>query len=134
VNRPSRVVFTAHGEDKAQQLRCSLVDIAEVVLSNHERRRRNPGEADWIVSGSGLAVVYNWPAWLVLEGFDGQHAYGEEHPWGLIERDRETGQIVSIEFWRASEQLPKEVLDALPAPRSTGAVIDSSELAKHHTA
>jgi hypothetical protein len=61
VNRPSRVVFTAHGEDKAQQLHQSLVDVAEAVLSNHERRQRNPGEADWIVTGSGLVVVYNWP-------------------------------------------------------------------------
>jgi hypothetical protein len=61
VNRPSRVVFTAHGEDKAQQLNRSLVDVAAVVLGNHEQRRRNPGEADWVVSGSGLVVVYNWP-------------------------------------------------------------------------
>jgi len=72
-------------------------------------------------------------AWLVLQGFDGQRAYGEQHPWGLIERDRETDQIVAVEFWGASEQLPKELLAALPAPRSTGAVIEASELAKHHT-
>lgn len=73
-------------------------------------------------------------AWLVLEGFDGQRAYGEGHPWGLIERDRETGQIVAVEFWRASERLPKELIEALPEPRGTGAVIKSSELAEHPTA
>ena len=61
MNRPSRVVFTDHGEDKVRQLNRSLADVADVVLSNHDRRLRNPGKADWIVTGSGLSVVYNWP-------------------------------------------------------------------------
>jgi uncharacterized protein YuzE len=72
--------------------------------------------------------------WLTLEGFDGKQAYGEDHPWGVIERDRQTEQVVAVEFWRASERLPRELLDALPEPRGTGAVLDGSDLAKHRAA
>lgn len=61
MKRPSRVVFTEHGEDKARQHGRALVDVAVVVLSGHERRERNPGEADWRVSAGGMVVVYNWP-------------------------------------------------------------------------
>ena len=32
-----------------------------MLLSNHDRRKCNPGEADWIVTGNGLVVVYIWP-------------------------------------------------------------------------
>lgn len=73
-------------------------------------------------------------AWLRLEGFDGQRVFGEDHPWGLIERDRETGEVVAVEFWRASERLPAELLDALPRPQATGVVIEGSDLAKHQAA
>jgi len=61
VNRPTRVVFTAHGEEKAHRFSRSLDAIANLVLTNHERRQRNPGEADWVVTGGGLVIVYNWP-------------------------------------------------------------------------
>jgi uncharacterized protein YuzE len=42
--------------------------------------------------------------------------YGDEEPWGLITRDRETGAVVAIEIWSASEVLPKFLLDNLPEP------------------
>jgi len=43
---------------------------------------------------------------------------------GLILRDRNSNEIVGVEFWRASEQLPAAVLEALPEPQSGGTVIE----------
>ena len=40
-------------------------------------------------------------------------AVGEEHPWGLIERDRETGRVMGFEIWQASKALPAEMIQAL---------------------
>ncbi len=34
---------------------------------------------------------------LNLNGFDGQ-VFGEEHDWGLLLRDRETQEVVGVEF------------------------------------
>lgn len=57
-------------------------------------------------------------AWIRLPGFDGEYAVGHEEPWGLRELDERTGQLVALEFWRASKQLPTALLEALPAPRA----------------
>ncbi len=73
-------------------------------------------------------------AWLLLEGFDAQHTYGEDHPWGLIERDRESGDLVGVELWRASERLPRQLLDALPEPEGSSIVVERSDLAKGQAA
>lgn len=43
----------------------------------------------------------------------------EEVAWGLLDHDRVTGEIVGIEIWSASERLPAEVLEALPAPAAS---------------
>lgn len=53
---------------------------------------------------------------LNLEGFDGGHAYGEQHEWGVLLRERETDQVIGIELWKASGRLPSEVLEGLPGP------------------
>lgn len=71
---------------------------------------------------------------LDLVGFDGSRVFGEDHKWGLLLRDRETQEVLGVEFWRASECLPKEFLDALPQPRGRGVAIESSDLAPHHAA
>ncbi len=39
----------------------------------------------------------------------------EEHEWGLIDRGQD-GEAVGMEYWDASEHLPADFLDALPAP------------------
>ena len=65
-------------------------------------------------------------AWLRLEGFDGGRVYGENHEWGLVERERGTGRVVAVEFWEASRRLPKELLDALPPPRGDEVVVGSN--------
>jgi uncharacterized protein YuzE len=57
-------------------------------------------------------------AWIVLPGFDGEHAVAHEEQWGLREVDERSGELVALEFWRASAQLPEALLDALPAPKS----------------
>jgi uncharacterized protein YuzE len=41
---------------------------------------------------------------------------GERTDWGVLSRDTETGAVVAIEIWAASERLAKEVLDAFPEP------------------
>lgn len=50
----------------------TVEQVKAVVLERHSRRRRNPQEADWIVSSGPLRVAYNWPmdddetaAWVV---------------------------------------------------------------------
>lgn len=61
MNEPVRVVFAAHALERIQQRSIGELQVADVVLAQHLRRRRNPGSAEWIVRGSGLVVVYNWP-------------------------------------------------------------------------
>ena len=40
-------------------------------------------------------------------------AVGKEYPWGLIERDPETGAVMGFEIWKASTVLPAEMIEAL---------------------
>jgi uncharacterized protein YuzE len=40
-------------------------------------------------------------------------AIGEEHPWGLIERNPDTGAVMGFEIWQASKVLPPEMLEAM---------------------
>ncbi len=53
---------------------------------------------------------------------------------GLIDRDREAGSLVAVEFWRASERLPKELLEALPEPEAKGVVVTREDMAKRQPA
>jgi uncharacterized protein YuzE len=53
---------------------------------------------------------------IELEGFGGQTAVGEDHDWGLVLRDRESGRTLGFEIWQASQRLPAELLAALPEP------------------
>jgi uncharacterized protein YuzE len=55
-------------------------------------------------------------AWLRFEGFDPASVISEEAPFGLREVDGRTRALVGLEYWRASEQLPNELLRMLPAP------------------
>lgn len=62
-------------------------------------------------------------AFLDLEPFDGRQTVGEDFAWGLIIRDRESGRVVGLEFWRASVRLPTELLAALPEPKAKGVTV-----------
>jgi uncharacterized protein YuzE len=63
-------------------------------------------------------------AWLRLEGWDKDRVATESTPTGLVERDRDTGRIVGLEYWKASERLPRDLLEALPAPPARNVTIE----------
>lgn len=69
-------------------------------------------------------------AWFLFEEVKPGSLVSEEQEWGLRDFDRGTGKLVGLEFWRASERLPKELLDELPVPRGERAVIGSPGLVK----
>jgi uncharacterized protein YuzE len=56
-------------------------------------------------------------AWVRFEGYDASTAVGEEIESGLREIDPATGEVVGLEFWRASTHLPEEFLRMLPPPQ-----------------
>jgi hypothetical protein len=58
---PALVAFTRHAERRALERGMALGELAERVLTHHDRRLRNPGEADWIIHAGGVAIVYDWP-------------------------------------------------------------------------
>jgi uncharacterized protein YuzE len=55
-------------------------------------------------------------AWLRFEGYDADSVVGEQTGFGLRELDSVNGRLVGLELWRASHQLPDELLAMLPAP------------------
>lgn len=57
----SRVRFTAHALEVARRYNRAQTDVAEMVVANHTRRKRNPGSAAWRVSARGKTVLYEWP-------------------------------------------------------------------------
>jgi uncharacterized protein YuzE len=60
-------------------------------------------------------------AWLRFEGYDPSVVVSEETEKGLREIDPTSGHIVGLEYWRASETLPADLLDRLPPPGVTAA-------------
>ena len=55
-------------------------------------------------------------AWLPTGKSD--DVVSEEVPWGLIDHDASTDDVVGIEIWSASKRLPAGVLESLPSPAS----------------
>jgi uncharacterized protein YuzE len=55
-------------------------------------------------------------AWLRVEGYDASLVVAEEAEFGLRELDPREPRVVGLEYWRASERLPEELLRMLPAP------------------
>jgi len=56
-------------------------------------------------------------AWLRFEGYDPATVLAEEIDAGLHEVDPATGEIVGLEYWRASLTLPTDLLRMLPPPQ-----------------
>ena len=48
----------------------------------------------------------------------------EEQPWGLRDYDEQTGDLVGLEVWCASEVLPEELVAALPRLEGRGTSIE----------
>jgi uncharacterized protein YuzE len=71
---------------------------------------------------------------IELDGFDGRQVVGDDHEWGVILRDRETGRTVGFEIWNASELLPGELLDALPEPVDAEITVDGGGGTQPHAA
>ena len=55
-------------------------------------------------------------AWLRFEGYDPATVVAEQVDFGLRELDANDRQVVGLEYWRASERLPADLLRMLPAP------------------
>ncbi len=56
-------------------------------------------------------------AWVRLEGYDPSTVVAEETDFGLRELDPNTGKVVGLEFWKASNKLPADFLRMLPPPQ-----------------
>jgi uncharacterized protein YuzE len=55
-------------------------------------------------------------AWLRFEGYDPGAVIAEEVEFGLRELEPVDRRVVGLEYWRASQVLPAELLRMLPAP------------------
>lgn len=55
-------------------------------------------------------------AWLRFEGYDPSKVVAEEVDFGLRELDSACGEVAGLEFWRARERLPADLLRVLPSP------------------
>jgi hypothetical protein len=58
---PAIVRFTSHAERRFLERRLDVHAIADPLLGHHGQRRRNPGNADWLVRAGGVAIADNWP-------------------------------------------------------------------------
>ena len=58
---PSSVSWTLHALDKAQQLGFARRDVESALLEGHRGRRRNKGQARWLLSSGRLVIVYEYP-------------------------------------------------------------------------
>jgi hypothetical protein len=58
---PSRVAFSEHALEQLANRGLSAEQVADAVLNSHDRRRRNPHSADWVVRARGIVAAYNWP-------------------------------------------------------------------------
>ncbi len=55
-------------------------------------------------------------AWLRFEGYDPSTVVAEETDFGLRELSRTDRHLVGLEYWHASDRLPQDLLEMLPAP------------------
>ena len=58
---PIRVRWTDHALVKAAALGTTQRDVEHALLENHDRRRRNPGPAEWRVTANRLVILYDFP-------------------------------------------------------------------------
>lgn len=63
---------------------------------------------------STMLLHYDPEVDIALVSFEKGRAVSEEYPWGLIDRDPDTGRLMGFEIWKASSVLPAEMIDALP--------------------
>jgi uncharacterized protein YuzE len=61
-----------------------------------------------------MRVHYDPEVDIALMVIEPRETIGEEHEWGLIDRDPGDDHLMGFEVWEASLRLPHELLDALP--------------------
>lgn len=61
MKEPTRVTLTDHAAERATRYGVTHEQVADAVLEEHSRRKRNPGSADWRVKRGSLVVNYSWP-------------------------------------------------------------------------
>jgi uncharacterized protein YuzE len=59
-------------------------------------------------------LLYDPQGDIASISFETGDATSEEHPWGLIDRDRDDGHLMGFVIWEASTTLPAEMVAALP--------------------
>jgi uncharacterized protein YuzE len=50
---------------------------------------------------------------IAMISIEAGRAASDEYPWGLIDRDPDTGRLMGFVLWRASEVLPAEMIAAM---------------------
>jgi hypothetical protein len=55
-------------------------------------------------------------AWLRFEGYEPSRVVAERTDFGLRELNPDTDELVGLEYWEASRNLPDEFLRMLPSP------------------
>jgi hypothetical protein len=58
---PSHVTWSEHALVKAHLFGYARSDVEGLILTGHDRRRRNTGAADWLVVAGRLVVAYTFP-------------------------------------------------------------------------
>lgn len=58
---PINFEWTLHARVKAGREAVVPTDVERAITEHHSERRRNPGDADWLLTGGRLVVAYNWP-------------------------------------------------------------------------
>jgi hypothetical protein len=58
---PTAVRWTLHALDKAQQLGFARRDVESALLEGHRERRRNKGQARWLIAAGRLVIAYEHP-------------------------------------------------------------------------
>lgn len=61
-----------------------------------------------------LHLHYDPEVDIALISFKDGRAKSKRYPWGLIDRDPDTGKLMGFEIWEASKTLPAELIAALP--------------------
>jgi uncharacterized protein YuzE len=102
-----RFVWTEHAERrcKRRSLGSSACGIYEATILGSILTDMRPTDILSYDPDADIAMI------CVEEG----RAASEEHSWGLIDRDRDTGRLMGFEIWRASTILPAELIKALRA-------------------
>ncbi len=100
----------------------------QLARSRRPERRSGRDRLDGVVSPEVVPASYYSPdgdlAYFHLREPQGK-VHSEEEPWGLRDLD-ETGALVGLELWGASEALPPAFLEAQPRLEGRGVTVEKT--------